>query len=468
MQQQPRWAREAWIPIAAGLAWFWLGAAAGLVGFLLCLLPGFFLVGAGASKLLWPGDPRICQFAALGGIVGAVLSLPALFAIGPWSGLALLVLSVGSVFAAGLVSLRQQPLVEEVPAPIRSLGLAVKVAMDESLLATMQVTVPMPVGSRVVRIEREVEEARALYESQGWLEKPVEYHRAPPPLESPQIVPARTRGIAFEHLSFESEYEPHPDEPGRDRWLGFRPNRSAHAWVLRHDGEPRPWLICIHGYQMGWPLVDLAVFRPEWLHRRLGMNLVLPVLPLHGKRKIGRRSGDGFLAGDILDTVHAEAQAMWDMRRILGWVRAQGASRVGVYGLSLGGYNTALLACLEQELACAVAGIPVADFARIFIHHGPPLQIRYLEHRGFREERMSEVLRVVAPLVLDPVVPVERRYLFGGVADRLVPPDQVRDLWLHWGRPRIAWYQGAHVTFRGDPGVRRLMDDAFRETGMSR
>ncbi len=468
MQQQPRWAREAWIPIAAGLAWFWLGAAAGLVGFLLCLLPGFFLVGAGASKLLWPGDPRICQFAALGGIVGTVLSLPALFAVGLWSGLALLVLSVGSVFAAGLVSLRQQPLVEEVPPPIHSLGLAAKVAMDESLLATMQVTVPMPVGSRVVRIEREVEEARALYESQGWLEKPVEYHRAPPPLESPHIAPARTRGIAFEHLSFESGYEPYPDEPGRDRWLGFRPNRTAHAWVLRHDGEPRPWLICIHGYQMGWPLVDLAVFRPEWLHRRLGMNLVLPVLPLHGKRKVGRRSGDGFLAGDILDTVHAEAQAMWDMRRILGWVRAQGASRVGVYGLSLGGYNTALLSCLEQDLACAVAGIPVADFARIVTHHGPPLQIRYLEHRGFREEHMSEVLRVVAPLVLDPVAPVERRYLFGGVADRLVPPDQVRDLWLHWGRPRIAWYQGGHVTFRGDPGVRRLLDDAFRETGMSR
>jgi hypothetical protein len=51
---------------------------------------------------------------------------------------------------------------------------------------------------------------------------------------------------------------------------------------------------------------------------------------------------------------------------------------IGVYGLSLGGYNTALLACLE-DLACAILGIPATDFTGLTWRHGAPLQIR--EHR---------------------------------------------------------------------------------------
>ncbi len=466
MLEPRRWPREAWFPIAAGLLCLWFARGHGLL-FALAIPPSLLLLAGGGSTLLWPGDQRIPHFMALGGALGALFGLAGWAWLGLVPGALVVLSSCAAFLAAGATSVRQGPQVAEVPHPEPSLGLAARVALDEAVMATLQAWMRFPSGDDARRVQREVAEATELFDDRGWLEKPHEYHAQPPPLTSPDFSRGRVRGFDYEHLSFESGYEPYPDEPGRDRWLGFRPNRTAHAWVLRHDGQPRPWLICIHGYQMGWPLVDLAVFRPEWLHRRLGMNLVLPVLPLHGKRKIGRRSGDGFLAGDILDTVHAEAQAMWDMRRVLGWVRAQGATRVGVFGLSLGGYNTALLASLEGELACAVAGIPLADIARILTHHGPPLQIRYLEHRGFHEDHMTEVLRVVAPLVLEPVVPLERRYLFGGVADRMVPPDQVRDLWLHWGRPKIAWYQGAHVTFRGEPSVRHLLEDAFRESGLT-
>jgi hypothetical protein len=61
-------------------------------------------------------------------------------------------------------------------------------------------------------------------------------------------------------------------------------------------------------------------------------------------------------------------------------------------------------------------------------------------------------------------VPHERRYLFAAVADRLVPADQVRDLWRHWERPRIEWYQGGHLTFPRHAGVRALVDGALRES----
>ena len=51
----------------------------------------------------------------------------------------------------------------------------------------------------------------------------------------------RARFLPYRHLRFESEYEPHPDAPGRDRWLGYEPNRTGHAWLLKHPGPPRPW-----------------------------------------------------------------------------------------------------------------------------------------------------------------------------------------------------------------------------------
>jgi hypothetical protein len=49
--------------------------------------------------------------------------------------------------------------------------------------------------------------------------------------------------------------------------------------------------------------------------------------------------------------------------------------------------------------------------------------------------------------------------------DRLTPPDHARDLWLHWDRPRAHFYQGGHVSFFFEPGVRQILRDAFAPPG---
>lgn len=467
MFEQPRFPREALIPLLAGIAWLWPSASFGVLGFLGSLPPGCLLLGAGMAMLLWPGDHRIDQFAAIGAILGVIFAIPAWFTEGPATGAWLTGVSVASFLAAGWASVRQEPHHAEVPEPTPSLRLAAKVAFDEAILSTMQLTTPVPVGDAARLVAREVLAAREMFDARGWLEKPASYHVAPPPLEAFALRPEKVRGISYEHLSFESEYEPHADEPGRDRWLSYVANRTAHAWVVRHEDASRPWLFCIHGYQMGWPLIDLYAFDPRWLSKRLGLNLVLPVLPLHGLRKQGRRSGDGFLSGNVVDSVHAEAQAMWDMRRMLAWVRARGATKVGVFGLSLGGYNTALFSSLAQGLACAIPGIPATDFARLVWRHGPALQVRSLEHKGIARDAVDEVLRVVSPLAHETQVPHDGRAIFGAVADRLVPADQVRDLWVHWRRPKILWYQGSHMSIAGEPEVRRFVEAQLRESGLA-
>ena len=456
-----RHAPEAWIPVGAGVLWLWWAASFGVVGFVFSIVPGCLLLSSGMSTLLWPGDMRIPQFTALGGLIGIGFAVPVFTVAGPGTGCVLVLLSALSWLTSALTSLRQEPLVEEVPPPRPSARLAAKVAMDDALLASLAITAPLPEPEDHERLIAEVEQALELYRERGWLDKPESYHIRPPALEDPEIRPARVARVPYEHLRFESGYEPPQDLPARERWLSRLPNRTAHAWVLRHRDRPRPWLVCIHGYQMGHPAVDLRAFRARRLHRKLGLNVVLPVLPFHGPRKVGWRSGDGYITGDYLDLLHAEGQAMWDLRRILSWIRSQGAPAIGVYGLSLGGYNTALLAALEEDLTCAVAGIPATDFTRLTWRHGPRLLIRHAERLGIVRDDIQRLLSVVSPLVLRPRIPHSARYIFGGTADRLIPADQVHDLWLHWGRPRVAWFQGSHLSFQWEPQVRSLLEEAF-------
>ncbi len=467
MPEQARFPKAAWVPLLSGLSWLWIAPGHGIFFTLLTAPLGALLVGSGVALLLVPGDRRITHYSAFGGLLGTVIALPALFAIGFWAGLLLMGLSAWSFIAAGAHSLLVEPVTDGVAAPIPAIRLSAEVAADEAMLASVLPFLPVPRRGEVARINAEMSAARELFEEKGWLEKPAGYHSVPSPLDSPTLRAAHVRGIDYEQLTFESGFEPHSDEPGRDRWLSYRANRTARAWVLRHRDANRPWLVCIHGYQMGTAGVDLLAFPPDWLHHGLGLNLVIPVLPLHGARKIGRRSGDGFLGGDILDCAHAEAQAMWDIRRILGWVRAQSEAKIGVFGLSLGGYNAALLSTLDDDLTCAIVGIPLVDIPGAMMRHG------LLPANGAREpetvdtDRMAEIMKVVSPLALEPRLPLERRFLFAAVADRLVPPEQAARLWEYWDRPRVEWYQGAHMTFRAHPSVRLLVEEGLRAAALA-
>ena len=139
----------------------------------------------------------------------------------------------------------------------------------------------------------------------------------------------------------------------------------------------------------------------------------------------------------------------------------------GAVGLSLGGYTAALLASLDEELACVIAGIPLADFTRALFRHGPMLHIAEATRSGVEEGPVRRLTSVVSPLDLTPLVPPERRYIFGATGDRLVPPDQVRDLYEHWDRPAMVWYAGGHLTFRAHADVRRLVRRGLRESGLA-
>jgi hypothetical protein len=370
------------------------------------------------------------------------------------------------VLAARWAGLVQVPVIADVPPARLSLGLATKMALDEVFFLTEALSMRIVPFSDRRRIDEEVTAALALFDARGWLERPQSFHLDPPALEPLMLRAAQSRGLPYQHLSFASDYEPHAGEPGRDRWLGYERNRTGHAWLLRHAGPPRPWLVCVHGYRMGFPLADFTGFPAAWFYRELGLNLAFPVLPLHGPRKIGVRTGDGFLSGDYLDTIHLQTQAVWDIRRLLRWLHAEDGQPIGTYGLSLGGYTATLLASLEDELACAIAGIPATDYVGLTRWVLPAWLLWLAEYGGLSLDRVERLARVISPLALAPKVPWDRRFLYAATADRLVPPATVLALWQHWERPRLDWYEGSHVSFGWEATVKGLLRDALTAAGL--
>jgi pimeloyl-ACP methyl ester carboxylesterase len=150
------------------------------------------------------------------------------------------------------------------------------------------------------------------------------------------------------------------------------------------------------------------------------------------------------------------------------WLRHGEDQPVGVYGLSLGGYTAALLAALEDDLACAIAGIPALDYVGLTRWVLPAWFLRLAEYGGIGLENVERLARVISPFVFAPRVPWERRFLYAARADRLVPPAGILELWEHWGRPRLDWYDGSHTSFGWERAVRGLLLDALRLSGLVR
>ena len=211
------------------------------------------------------------------------------------------------------------------PVPNPSPALAAQVVMDELILALAQGLNSLPLGPEYQRVAAELSHARLVYEMRGWLDDPASYHRPPPTLTEPSFDRGRALRQPYQRLLFPSGYEPRPVEPGAQRWAAYEANRTASATILRHPGEPRPWIVAIHGFAMGYPSMDMIGVHAIHLHRDLGLNVAMPVLPLHGPRRINRMSGEAFLSFDLMNSVHGLTQAVWDIRRLMSWIRSQGA-----------------------------------------------------------------------------------------------------------------------------------------------
>ncbi|WP_428309303.1 alpha/beta hydrolase family protein [Hydrocarboniphaga sp.] len=458
-----QWEWMALIPLLAGL--YALVSHEGFLWWVFAGIPGTLVLASGVALLMMPGDPRVTAYMSLGSLVGVLFALPLILAHGFGAALVAALLFVGSFLVAGRTGLRNEPVYEGAADLHLDVKMDAKAALDEAVLGYFLASASVPSGETAARMSEDAVKLEAMLDANGWQQHPETFHKEPPPPERVQIHKARLFGVEYERASFDSGFTLPPELPGAQVWMGYEKNNRCVANVLRHPGAPRPWLVCIHGYRMGETWLDFSLFSPQYLHHHLGLNVLMPTLPLHGSRKIGLRTGDHYLDGDLLDLLYAESQALWDLRRWLAWLRTQEENpAIGVYGISLGGYNASLLAGYAEGLDFVVAGIPIVDLAIGLWRFVPSMHQRYLAWRGLDEKRYQDILRVVSPLARPPKLDERNLHIFAAIGDRIVAPRNPVMLSHHWKVP-VTWYQGSHLSIRNEAAPRQVLEEAMGRAG---
>ncbi len=266
-------------------------------------------------------------------------------------------------------------------------------------------------------------------------------------------------GGYVELLRFESAYTPlHPDI--RDEYLRHEANRVARAQHWRHRSGPRPTLVVIHGFGASPAWFNIAFFSLREVFAS-GWDVLLYTLPFHGARRssTGLPNGMDLLRFGLSHLTEALLQSIHDLRVLLAHVRASGAPRIGITGLSLGGYVTALAAAIDPGLDFVVPNAAVVWMPSLLGAWFPAsLTARILRAlEGTSDELVERALALHSPLTYEPRLPRERLLVVAGLGDRLAPPEQSLMLWEHWGRPPLHWFPGSHVLHFGRDDYRQAV-----------
>jgi Serine hydrolase (FSH1) len=206
-------------------------------------------------------------------------------------------------------------------------------------------------------------------------------------------------------------------------------------------------VLALHGFGSGNPRIDsYMLFAAQCFDH--GMDVALLTLPSHG----ARTPPNATFSGERFGMPHGAAvnevvrQAVYGIHMVSGWLRQQTGMPVGLLGMSLGGYLSALMAGLTDEWAFVIPMVPpvcMGDLAARFYsrsrHYGagnPP---------PFSREQLRAAYRVHSPLTYPLRIDQDRVLILAARGDQFVPAEHPQALWQHWDKPEIYWFTGSHT-----------------------
>lgn len=217
-------------------------------------------------------------------------------------------------------------------------------------------------------------------------------------------------------------------------------NARVEATLWSHRGRSRGVLCLVHPFALDAPLLNTAFFALRRFFA-LGADVLLLPLPFHGPRGPRLALGRAFVTRGIDALLASVEHAVFDVRVLASHLRSTRCDApFGVVGMSLGGWITALLACVEPALAYAVAVAPVVDPIDTALAW-PPLAwlIRHEAARGVVSlDDFRAALAPYTPRNHAPAIAADRILFVAGAGDRLACPEPILAL-------REAWGAGLHV-----------------------
>jgi len=287
--------------------------------------------------------------------------------------------------------------------------------------------------------------ARSLVEQHGLSPNP-RLQEALPFLEGPDFILAESPPARLEfdsarsgpglHFRFPT---PRPGEFAENNTVYGRLYRAAENW------QELPAIILLHGaggdpdYHYGFPSLARRC-------NRAGFNAATLMAPCQFQRR--PRQPARFSWPDYLHLAQVEyAQAVSEIRAMIGWLLAEGCPAVALWGNSYGGALAGLTGCYDARLSAAVLVAPGLDL-NVFVSAANRLAWPGLREQLLSQQPACEALNKTALnlATLRPCIPRENILLIEAIHDLFVNRDSVEALGEAWGLPDIWRLPHSHAS----------------------
>ncbi|MCB0939836.1 MAG: alpha/beta hydrolase [Mycobacterium sp.] len=334
---------------------------------------------------------------------------------------------LGGVLPRSVAALRQSA--DWNALSVNGLRQAAEVALDELVVTGMTLLSTPPTMDRAVDDYAAAARELAALGVRG-------AHRDPEPLQVSRIRPVNAGVLSYERMSY--EHDPRLVEPLASE--GHGGPAQAEVVLFRHDDEPRPWLVWVHGAGQGG-MSDILVARVGRIHRDLGFNVAMPVQPGHGPR---RSRWPSYPGTDPMANVAGMIRAVSEVRAVIGWIEPQ-ASVIALSGLSLGSAVAALAAGLDDRVDAVALYTPILGLNGMIARHlhrwGSAADV---VGAALASDVVADLTSVIDPLAIEPAAPPERRLIVGAWHDQMAYRQSALALHERWGG-RLHWHDGGHV-----------------------
>jgi pimeloyl-ACP methyl ester carboxylesterase len=262
------------------------------------------------------------------------------------------------------------------------------------------------------------------------------------PVESP---PARLEFNAARsglHFRFPT---PRPGEFAENNVVYGRLYRCAEDW------REHPVMILLHGaggadYYLEFPFMARHC-------NRAGFNAATLVAPFLFQRRPRRPAR--FNWPDYLLTAQiGYAQAIAEIRALIGWLLAESCPAVALWGNSYGGALAGLTACYDARLSAVVLAAPGLDL-NVFLSAAKHIVWPGLREKLLKQQPACDALNRT-PLNLAtvrPCIPKENILLIEAIHDLFVNRKSMEALWQAWGQPDIWRLPHSHASRILSPGL---------------
>ena len=213
--------------------------------------------------------------------------------------------------------------------------------------------------------------------------------------------------------------------------------------LLLHGGNLMRGRARSLGYQFGFPLIARRC-------NRAGFNAATLELPYNFQ--CHPRQPGVLEAENYLRMAEATAQAVAEIRALIGWLLREGCPAVALWGVSLGGWLAGLTVCREARLTAVVMTLPT-----VRSNAGLAEQIiRRSLREAWRPLLQQDEVLDSTPFNLtlaQPAIPKDKILLIGGIHDLVCPLKPIEELWALWGQPDLWRLPQGHVSFMSEVGL---------------